>query len=69
LKQDNPDAVLYRKSGTWRVFQSDSSIVIDKHDRYIAVAIGDHPQWGTGLMRIIQAVGNAVESLHVPTPK
>jgi len=53
------------------VFQSDSSIVIDKHDRYIAVAIGDHPQCGggAGLVRIIQAVGNAVESLHMPTPK
>jgi beta-lactamase class A len=69
LKQDNPDAELYRKSGTWRVFHSDSSIVIDKHYRYIAVAIGEHPQWGAGLVRIIQAVDNAVESLHVPAPK
>jgi beta-lactamase class A len=69
LKQDNPDAELYRKSGTWRVFHSDSSIVIDKHDRCIAVAIGEHPQWGAGLVRIIQAVDNAVKSLHVPAPK
>jgi beta-lactamase class A len=69
LRQDNPDAVLYRKSGTWRVFHSDSSIVIDKHDRCIAAAIGGHPQLGMGLVRIIQAVGNAVESLPMPTPK
>ena len=69
LKQDNPDAALYRKSGTWRVFHSDSSIVIDKHYRYIAVAIGEHPQWGAGLVRIVQAVDEVVERLHVPTPK
>jgi beta-lactamase class A len=53
LKQDNPDAELYRKSGTWRVFHSDSSILTEKRYRYVTVAIGEHPQWGAVLVRII----------------
>lgn len=69
MKQNTPDGALYRNSGIWWMFHSDSSIVIDKHDRHIAVAISEHPHWGTGLVRIIQAVDNAVESLHEPAPR
>lgn len=66
LKQDNPDARVYRKSGTWRQFHSDSGVIVDDEAgyRYIMVALADHPRGAEGLARLAGAVDEAVQSMH-----
>lgn len=66
LKQDNPDARVYRKSGTWRQFHSDSGVIVDDEAgyRYILVALADHPQGAEGLARLAGAVDEAVKRMH-----
>ena len=44
LKERKPDARIYRKSGTWKDFHADSGIIEDENSRYIAVAVGEHPE-------------------------
>jgi len=44
LEQVNPAAALYRKSGSWRTFHSDSVLVERGRHAYIAVALADSPQ-------------------------
>lgn len=62
LKQENPDAKMYRKSGTWRNYHADSGIVETKHGRYIVVVVGEHPEGAGDLVRFIQAVEDAMKS-------
>ena len=61
MKQTNPDARMYRKSGTWRHFHSDSSIVETVHNRYIVVVVGEHPEGADDLVRFIRAVDAAMQ--------
>ncbi len=66
LKQENPDARVFRKSGTWRDFHADSGVVVDDESgyAYIIVAIAEHPHGADGLLRLAEAVDRAVKSLH-----
>ncbi len=66
LKQENPDARVYRKSGTWREFHADSGVVVDDESgySYIIVAIAEYPHGADGLLRPAEAVDRAVKSLH-----
>jgi beta-lactamase class A len=66
LKQGNPDARIYRKSGTWRQFHADSGVIVDDEAgyRYIIVALADHPRGAEGLARLAGAVDDAVKSMH-----
>lgn len=66
LKQENPDARVYRKSGTWRQFHSDSGVIVDDEAgyRYILVALAEHPQGAEGLARLAVAVDQAVKGMH-----
>ncbi len=52
------DAALYRKSGTWRDFHSDSALVVhpDRKPRYIVVGIGRGPGRGQKLVSLIRTV-------------
>lgn len=43
LDQIAPNAELYRKSGSWRSFHSDSVLVWGPNRRYILVALTEHP--------------------------
>ena len=61
LTQVNPDAHIARKSGTWRHFHADSGIVDSTHGRYIIVVIGEHPEGGSDLVRIIKSVEQAFQ--------
>jgi len=47
---------IYRKSGTWRNFHSDSGVFVRENLTYIAVAIDQHPAAGRGLVTGIQIV-------------
>lgn len=65
LERDNPDARLYRKSGTWKDFHADSAIVIDPHYRYIVVALVEDPDGGAILEKLIGVVDRTVARRHV----
>jgi beta-lactamase class A len=48
----DPDAKLYRKSGSWRTYHSDSVLVKDVDRAYIAVALINHPEGSRWLVEI-----------------
>ena len=56
LLEVDPDATLYRKSGSWRTYHSDSALVEDVDRTYIAVALINHPDGGKWLIEIAKAL-------------
>jgi beta-lactamase class A len=34
IKKYNPDAEIYRKSGTWKEFHADSGVIVDRKNRF-----------------------------------
>ena len=56
--RDKPDAEVFRKSGTWRQFHSDSGIVTRPDMEYIVVALADQEGGGEGLVELIVAIDN-----------
>ena len=60
LEARHPDARLFRKSGTWRNFHSDSAIVERDGRRYIAVALSDDARGGDWLKSLIGGLDDAV---------
>ena len=66
IKKSNPDAEIYRKSGTWKTFHADSGVIVDK-DRgyqYIIVALVEHPKGADGLARFAAVVDETLDSWH-----
>ena len=64
IKQKKPEAEVYRKSGTWRQFHTDSGVVTHKDKEYIIVAMVEHQQGGEGLVELITAVEDLMDQLH-----
>lgn len=64
LMLTNPDAEIYRKSGTWKDFHADSGIVVTDNYRYILVALAEHPNAGEGLVKLVKVVDEIIASLH-----
>jgi beta-lactamase class A len=66
LKKANPDAEIYRKSGTWKNFHADSGIIVDKKAgyQYIIVALVEHPKGADILARFAAAVDQILDSTH-----
>jgi beta-lactamase class A len=64
LANSNPDARLYRKSGTWQQFHADSALVVDPGYRYIAVAIVEDEAGEAILEELIGATDKAVARRH-----
>lgn len=62
LKEVNPEARIYRKSGTWRNYHADSGIVETDHSRYIVVVIGENPEGANDLVRFIRTVDAAMRT-------
>jgi beta-lactamase class A len=60
LKALHPDSTLYRKSGTWQDFHSDSALVEHEGHRYIAVALSQSPEGGKWLSELIVAMDNLI---------
>ena len=56
LKSVHPDFRIYRKSGTWKQYHSDSAIVEHDGRRYIAVALAKSPKGGKWLSDLIIAM-------------
>ena len=66
IKKTKADAVLYRKSGTWKAFHADSGVIADKESgyRYIIVALTEHPEGADGLARFAAVVDETMDSMH-----
>ena len=60
LEQNRPGAIVFRKSGTWKEFHSDSALVEHRGRRYIAVALAKSPQGGEWLSRLITALDDLI---------
>jgi beta-lactamase class A len=64
LEKENPDATIYRKSGTWKQFHADSGIVVADNYSYIIVAIIQDPRGEQELQRLIRAVEATMRRVH-----
>jgi len=62
MEQIAPGAHIYRKSGTWRVWHSDSMLVWDElWRRYILVSMVEHPQGERVLRELVPVVEQILE--------
>lgn len=59
--KDRPSAQIYRKSGTWKHFHSDSGIIVRAKHKYIVVALTEHPRGAEDLIRLIVSVDDMME--------
>lgn len=55
-----PEARLYRKSGTWAEWHSDSAIVEHGGRKYIAVALAESPEGGLWMRELIVALDRLI---------
>lgn len=60
LKQADPDARIYRKSGSWRQYHADSAIIEHNNRRYIAVALAKSNHGGEWLKQLIVSLDNLI---------
>jgi beta-lactamase class A len=60
LRKIRPDAHLFRKSGSWGTFHSDSVLVERNGRSYIAVALSNDPNGHRWLERIIVALDGLI---------
>lgn len=57
-----PDAKVYRKSGTWRTWHTDSALVWDKDRRYVVVALAEDASGETMLRELMLKIDTALVS-------
>ena len=60
LKSVHPDSRIYRKSGTWKQYHSDSAIIEHDGRRYIAVALAKSRRGGEWLSDLIVALDDLI---------
>jgi beta-lactamase class A len=60
LKSVHPDSRIYRKSGTWKQYHSDSAIIEHDGRRYIAVALAKSRRGGKWLSDLIVAMDDLI---------
>jgi beta-lactamase class A len=60
LESKDPDHRIYRKSGTWRQYHSDSAIIEHGGRRYIAVALAKSPLGGKWLSDLIVVMDDLI---------
>lgn len=62
LTRSDADVKIYRKSGTWRNFHSDSAIVEHQGKHYIIVALTDDARGGSWLADLAESVDGIMSS-------
>jgi beta-lactamase class A len=67
LEAARPGSRIYRKSGTWRTYHSDSAIVERNGRRYIAVALANDRNGGEWLKRLIVAMDDVIFGHSTPS--
>ena len=60
LESKHPDSRIFRKSGTWKQYHSDSAIIEHDGRRYIAVALAKSPLGGQWLSDLIVAMDDLI---------
>jgi len=60
MESKHPDSRIYRKSGTWKQYHSDSAIIEHDGRRYIAVALAKSPLGGKWLSDLIVAMDDLI---------
>jgi len=55
---------IFRKSGTWRDYHSDSGVVERDNLAYIAVTIDQHPEAGRAIVLSIKTIDDVMLELH-----
>ena len=60
------DAEVFRKSGTWKQFHSDSGIVTRPDMEYIVVVLVDHEAGGEGIVELIVAIDDLMLEQQLP---
>jgi beta-lactamase class A len=65
--ESRPEVKLFRKSGTWRQFHSDSALVEGPNRRYVLVGLADQEEGGGWLVRLALPVDDLIDSRH-PAP-
>ncbi len=66
LRKSSPDARVYRKSGSWSVYHSDSALVEHGGRTYIAVALTADPSGSQWLEQLITAMDELIMSSPPP---
>jgi beta-lactamase class A len=77
LQEHQPNAKIFRKSGSWRNFHADSAIIEHQGARYIAVALMEDKRGGHWLKKLIMIMDQLVDqspsthaiSITAPLPK
>ena len=65
LAARQPEAKIYRKSGTWRTYHSDSALIErDDGHTYIAVVLSDTTEGGRLLEKIIVSLDQVIDEYH-----
>jgi beta-lactamase class A len=59
--ESRPDLRIYRKSGTWHQFHSDSALVEGRRTRYILVGMADDERGGEWLVRMAAPLNDLVD--------
>ncbi len=62
--KSRPGAEIYRKSGSWKQFHSDSALIEHGGRRYIAVALAEDSRGGEWLSRLIVRLDDLIEQIH-----
>ncbi len=58
--KSRPEAVIFRKSGSWRQYHADSAIIEHDGRRYIAVALAEDSQGGAWLSSLIARLDDLI---------
>jgi beta-lactamase class A len=66
MNRISPGAEVFRKSGSWRTFHSDSAIVEHDGRKYIAVVLSNDKNGATWLDQIITALDGIVYGSDSP---
>jgi beta-lactamase class A len=64
LDEDNQQIDIYRKSGTWKNWHSDSGVIQHENFTYIIVALSRIPQGGDRLSRLAAAIDDLMKNRH-----
>jgi beta-lactamase class A len=64
LEETNPEARIYRKSGTWKHYHADSGIIVAEGYSYILVAIARDPRGGEDMVKLISTAEEMMQRLH-----
>jgi beta-lactamase class A len=60
MKRINPAALLFRKSGSWRTYHSDSALVDHDGRKYIAVVLSNDQEGAVWLEQIVMALDGII---------